>query len=98
MDKKIKHLELIQGVILRMSNNSFALKGWTVSLIVAMFALASKDSNKQFIILSYFPVLMFWLLDSYYVCQEKHFRNLYDEVRNKDEENIDFSMKAEESK
>ena len=33
MEKKIKHLEMIQGVINRMAGNSFALKGWSVTLI-----------------------------------------------------------------
>lgn len=28
MENKIKHLEFIQGVINRMANNSFMLKGW----------------------------------------------------------------------
>lgn len=32
MDNKLKHLELIQGVINRMASNSFKLKGWAVTL------------------------------------------------------------------
>ena len=59
MENKLKHLEFIQGAILRMSNNSFALKGWTITIIAAMFALAAKDANKLFIILAYFPTIMF---------------------------------------
>ena len=43
MDKKIKHLEMIQGVINRMASNSFLLKGWTVVLVSALFALAAND-------------------------------------------------------
>ena len=35
MEKKIKHLEMIQAVIVRMGNNSFLLKGWSVTLISA---------------------------------------------------------------
>ncbi len=97
-DKKIKHLELIQNIISRMANNSFALKGWAVTLISAMFVLSDKDSNKGFFILVYFPVVMFWILDSYFLGQEKYFRDLYDEVRQKDEANIDFSMKLKSTK
>ena len=37
MDAKLKHLEMIQGVINRMANCSFLLKGWSVTLIAALF-------------------------------------------------------------
>ena len=39
MNNKHKHLELIQGVINRLSTNSFLLKGWSVVLVSALFAL-----------------------------------------------------------
>ncbi len=97
-DRKIKHLELIQNIISRMANNSFVLKGWAVTLISAIFVLSDKDSNKGFFILVYFPVVMFWILDSYFLAQEKYFRDLYDEVRKKDESSIDFSMKLKSNK
>lgn len=97
-DRKIKHLELIQNIISRMANNSFVLKGWAVTLISAIFVLSDKDSNKCFFILVYFPVVMFWILDSYFLAQEKYFRDLYNEVRKKDESSIDFSMKLKSNK
>ena len=45
MDKEILHkeIDLIQGVINRMANNSFLLKGWLVTLITVVLAL-TKDS------------------------------------------------------
>jgi hypothetical protein len=45
MENKRKHLEMIQGVINRMARNLFFLKGWTTTLIAALFALAAKDAN-----------------------------------------------------
>ena len=50
MDKKLKHLEFIQGVINRLSTNSFLLKGWSVVLVSALFALSTQDSNKSFVL------------------------------------------------
>lgn len=47
MEKKFKHLDLIQGIINRMASNSFMLKGWAVTLMVGIFALASKDTDKD---------------------------------------------------
>lgn len=87
---KEKHLEFVQGVINRMGQNSFLIKGWSVTLVSAIFALAANDSNQKFIIIAYFPTIVFWLLDSYYLYQERLFRKLYDSVRNI--ETVDYSL------
>lgn len=92
MENKIKHLEMLQGVINRMANNSFLLKGWSVILVSALFALAAKDSQIYFIYLAYFPVIAFWHLDGYFLWQERLYRKLYDKVRLKNESEIDYSM------
>ncbi len=83
---------MLQAVITRMSTNSFFLKGWSVLLVSALFALAASDSQKLFVYLAYFPAIAFWLLDAYYLRQERLFRKLYDRVRNQDETDVDFSM------
>lgn len=91
-NNKHKHLEFLQAAINRMAGNLFLLKGWTVTLIAALFALAAKDANKSFAALAYFPLLMFWTLDGYFLSQERCFRALYDYVRQLEESQIDFSM------
>lgn len=48
-EKKLKHLEFIQDMISRMAKNSFALKGWAVTLVAALFALAAKETKRKFI-------------------------------------------------
>jgi hypothetical protein len=92
MEQKIRHLEMIQAVISRMAGNSFLIKGWCVTLVAGLFALGSSSGNLHFVILAYFPTMMFWLLDSYYLWQERLFRRLYDDVRSLDDSLIDFSM------
>jgi hypothetical protein len=92
MDNKQSHLGMIQGVVNRLSHNSFLLKGWSVVLVSAMFAFAAKDSKMVFIYLAYFPAISFWGLDGYFLRQERLFRALYDHVRKLDEKDIDFSM------
>lgn len=92
MNSKLKHLEIVQGVINRMAANSFHLKGWSVVLVSALFALAAKDANARFVALAYFPAIMLWVLDAYFLWQERLFRRLYDGVRGKPESEIDFSM------
>ncbi|MDA8256924.1 MAG: hypothetical protein M0Z99_15060 [Betaproteobacteria bacterium] len=80
MDKTIAHLGFIQGIITRMGTNSFLLKGWSVTLVAAMFALAVKDADKRFMLISYFPIFVFWALDGFFLHQEKLFRKLYEKV------------------
>ncbi len=80
LDAKIAHLGFIQGVINRMGANSFLLKGWSITLVAAVFALSSKDADQRFVLLAYFPVIVFWALDAYFLHQERLFRKLYEKV------------------
>jgi hypothetical protein len=93
-ESKLKHLEFIQSVITRLSTNSFLIKGWSVSLVVAIFALAAKDANIKYAIVAYIPVLAFWALDGFFLSQEKQYRELFATVARKDNADIDFSMNA----
>jgi hypothetical protein len=63
-----------------------------VTLVAALFAIAAKDANKKYVVVAYIPVLVFWIIDAYFLSQERLFRSLYDSVRQKREEDIDFSM------
>lgn len=80
MEKKLAHLGFIQGIITRVGGNSFLIKGWSVTLVAAIFALAAKDSNAHFAYLAFFPVFVFWGLDAFFFRQEKMYRHLYDAV------------------
>ena len=92
MDKKIKHLEMIQSVIERMSNNSFLIKGWSITLASAIFVVAIQAQDKASALWTLFPAVIFWFLDGYYLWQERLLRSLYEYVRKLDEKKIDFSM------
>lgn len=92
MEAKIQHLEMIQGIINRMASNSFALKGWAVTLVAAIFAIAGRDAEKVFFLIVYIPIIVFWGLDSYYLMQERLYRSLYSKVTKMKNEEIDFSM------
>ncbi len=92
MDAKIAHLQMIQSVITRMGSNSFLLKGWSVTLIAALFALAAAGTNPLFLLLAYFTSFMFWGLDAYFLRQERLFRKLYEHVQEVSAPEIDFSM------
>ncbi|MGH8556137.1 MAG: hypothetical protein ACRESZ_01485 [Methylococcales bacterium] len=92
MENKQSHLEMIQGVINRLSTNSFLLKGWSVVLVSALFALSAPDSRVAFVLLAYLPAIVFWGLDGFFLRQEKLYRKLYNHVRMLKDNEIDFSM------
>ena len=65
LENKIKHLEFIQSTITRMNQNSFWIKGWMITIVSALLAV---------------PTFIFWLLDAYYLQQERKFRGVYNDV------------------
>ena len=91
-EKVIKHLEMTQAVINRLGSDSFLLKGWSMTVIVAtMVLIARYDMQNPCLVLAVMlPVLGFWILDGYFLRQERLFRQVYDEVRQQDD--TDFEM------
>ena len=92
MENKLKHLEFIQNVINRMANTSFLLKGWSITIIAGLFAFSAAEGSTAVLWLGVLLTLVFWILDSYFLWQERLFRSLYDHVRNLKEEDVDFTM------
>lgn len=83
---RLQHLQFIQDVINRLAQNSFAVKGWSITLSAGIFTfLLSQDPTKQVHPIAYLiviiPSVVFWLLDAYYLQQERLFRCLYDAAR-----------------
>ena len=78
--EKIKHLEFIQAIITRMNTNSFQIKGWMITIVSAILALYASTKNHYFVLVAIFPAVIFWFLDAYYLCQERKFRGLYNDV------------------
>ncbi len=92
-ENKLKHLDFIQGVVNRMAANSFQIKGWSVTLVSALIALSLATKEKAAMIgICFIPVIVFWILDSYFLWQERLFREVYNDVRQKEGKDIDFSM------
>ncbi len=82
-EKVVRHLEMIQKVVNRIAHNSFLLKGWSMTLVVASIVLIARfDVENPYIILSFsVPVIFFWILDGYFLWQERLFRKVYNDVR-----------------
>lgn len=78
-----KELDLIESVISRMANNSFMLKGWTVTLVVGVIALYNVVNfpNWLLYILLGFVVVFLGMLDAFYLLMERKYTALYSDVR-----------------
>jgi hypothetical protein len=93
MEKKMKHLEMIQGIVNRMANNSFLLKGWSVTIVAGLLALSVATGEKiALILIAIIPIVVFWILDGYFLWMERLFREVYKHVSQKEESEIDFDM------
>ncbi|MGV9391427.1 hypothetical protein ACWDQL_20160 [Streptomyces olivaceus] len=75
-----------------MGNNSFLIKGWSLTVIGALLAYAVGGEDGAVVLVSFIPVLAFWLLDAYFLYQERLFRRLYDRVRIPDSMVEPFAM------
>ncbi len=91
-EKVVKHLEMIQAIINRLGSNGFWIKSWNIILIVAAIVLIAKQDiqNPYFVLLLILPALGFWILDGYFLRQERLFRQVYDEIRAQSD--TDFKM------
>ncbi len=76
--ERLKYLEMLQTVVNRMSGNSSTLKGWTVTLVVALVALAARDGSAWCLVAALIPTLLFAGLDGYYLHLERGYRRLFD--------------------
>lgn len=95
MEGKLKHLEFIQDTINRMAKNSFLLKGWAVTIVGGLLALGFNEMQCSNILVSFAVLTFFWLLDGYYLHQEKLYIMLFNHVRKLPEDKVDFSMDTE---
>ena len=88
---------MIEAIIERMAKNSFQLKGWSMTLIALVGAISAQGSDKRFILLAFIPILGFWILDSFYLQQERKYKQLYKNVAEQDESQIDFNLDADKA-
>ncbi|MFI7139567.1 hypothetical protein ACIBQ5_17885 [Streptomyces massasporeus] len=94
-EQRLKHLELLQNVIARLGNNSFLIKGWCITLSGVLVAVADR-SRAATIPVALALAVGFWLLDGYYLRQERLFRALYEKIiSDRDAPPPPFTMDAE---
>lgn len=75
----IAHINTMQDVIRRMSDNSRSCKLWCVTLVSATLVLIASMGDGTFAWLALIPVGALGFLDVYYLSLEQRFRNSYNE-------------------
>ncbi|GAA2309127.1 hypothetical protein OHT20_38015 [Streptomyces caniferus] len=78
--EEVKHLEFLQAVIARHANTSFLVKSWAMTVSGAFIAVATRGPSWKTAAVALALAAGFWLLDSYYLRQERRFRTLYEKV------------------
>ena len=75
----LKHLDIFQGIIARMEDNSKSCKFWCITLVSATLFFASRVDIEHILIVALFPTSLFMFLNMYYLDLERRFRNSYNE-------------------
>ena len=73
-----KHLEIMQGVIQRMADNSRSCKVWCVTLVSAILVLVAQTGKAEHALIALAPTVLFYVLDAYYLALERGFRRSYE--------------------
>lgn len=73
------YLQFIQNNISRMNTNSSQVKGWCIAIVAALLAIYADKNNPLFIWFCLFPIIMFCILDAFYLQQEHKFRGMYED-------------------
>lgn len=79
-DEKKQHLEFIQNTINRLSTNSMQLKAITITLAAGLLAVYASNTKDFLLYIALAQIIFFWMLDGYYLQQERKFRGIYNDV------------------
>lgn len=75
--EKLKHLDYIQSAISRMADCSFKIKSLVITIVSAIVGICIKTGDMNILLVAIVPIVLFWILDSYYLQQERMFREIY---------------------
>ena len=78
--ESVRHyISLLQESITRMASNCTSCKTWLITIVSALCALQlANDAIKGYLWIALIPTVLFLVLDSYYLGQEKRFRDIED--------------------
>lgn len=71
------YLGILQNIVSRMANNSVSCKTWCITLVSAILVVIADKTEPDYAWIAVLPVLLFGVLDAYYLGQERAFRTSY---------------------
>ena len=71
------YINLLQGIINRLANNSASCKTWCLTLVSALVSLAGATHVSGIVTFAIVPVVIFGFLDTMYLAQERAYRDLH---------------------
>ncbi|MET9270537.1 hypothetical protein [Kribbella sp. NPDC003557] len=71
------HLQLIQGVINRLSSQSTTVKGWCVTVTAALLGFGATSATPIIALVAAYVIAAFALIDAKFLSLERGFRRLY---------------------
>ena len=71
------HLRMLQDVIQRMAENGRSCKLWCVTLVSAVLFFVARSGSPEYTLITLIPLLLFLILDTYYLAPERGFRGAY---------------------
>lgn len=77
-EDKIAHLQMIQGVIDRMSTSAAIYKGFAATIVTGIAVISFTEVSAWILLIAFFPVGCFLVMDTYYLKLEKQYRILYE--------------------
>lgn len=69
---------MLQGIIARLASNSASCKSWCVGLVSAIGVVAAQAGKVELIFVAVLPIIVFGVLDAYYLGLERRFRLSYE--------------------
>ena len=81
---KVKHLEMIQALVLRMSNQAATIKSYCITVTTAVCGFAITLQRPSVALIAILPITTFALLDAQYLRLERCFRALFERSRAED--------------
>jgi hypothetical protein len=73
----LTHINLLQGVINRLADNSSSCKTWCLTLVSALLSLAGATHVPGIAACVILPIIIFGFVDAMYLAEEKSYRQLF---------------------
>src|SRR5271156_6565489 len=83
-DLRVKHLDMVQAIVTRLANYGATLKNYCITLATAICGFTLTLHRPSVGLLALLPIVVFALLDTQFLRNERRFRGLFDTLRQGD--------------